>query len=197
MSILTLISDTLVSPAAAGNIEYNGQFYGTDSNAARAQLQRITSGTAVATTSGTSINFTDIPSWVKRVTVMFNGVSTNGTSGVILQIGAGSVDVATYTSAASYSGSGQGASTATTGFVVTPAVAGAAANIYTGIIVLGLIGSNIWIQSNSASLIQGANTFAVTGGGTKTLSGTLDRVRITTINGTDTFDAGSINILYE
>lgn len=29
------------------------------------------------------------------------------------------------------------------------------------------------------------------------LSGTLDRVRITTANGTDTFDAGTINILYE
>jgi hypothetical protein len=34
-------------------------------------------------------------------------------------------------------------------------------------------------------------------GGFVPLSGTLDRVRITTANGTDTFDAGSINILYE
>jgi hypothetical protein len=33
--------------------------------------------------------------------------------------------------------------------------------------------------------------------GSKTLAGTLDRIRITTVNGTDTFDAGQINILYE
>ena len=33
--------------------------------------------------------------------------------------------------------------------------------------------------------------------GRVTLSGALDRVRVTTVNGTDTFDAGSINILYE
>ena len=51
----------------------------------------LQTGTAVASTSGTSNDFTSIPSWVKRITVMFNGVSTNGTSPVQLQIGAGSV----------------------------------------------------------------------------------------------------------
>ena len=45
----------------------------------------ITAGTAVASTSGTSIDFTGIPSWVKRITVMFNGVSTNGTSNIQIQ----------------------------------------------------------------------------------------------------------------
>jgi len=35
------------------------------------------------------------------------------------------------------------------------------------------------------------------GAGTKTISGVLDRIRLTTVNGTDTFDAGSVNILYE
>jgi len=47
----------------------------------------IVSGTAVASTSGTSIDFTSIPSWVKRVTVMFAGVSTNGTGSYLIQIG--------------------------------------------------------------------------------------------------------------
>ena len=36
-----------------------------------------------------------------------------------------------------------------------------------------------------------------TGGGSVTLSGALDRVVLTTVGGTDTFDAGSVNIIYE
>ena len=52
---------------------------------------QLVSGTAVASTSGTSIDFTGIPSWVKRITVMFNGVSTSGTSFKQIQIGSGSV----------------------------------------------------------------------------------------------------------
>ena len=87
MSILALASDTLVGTAGAGQIEYNGQFFGTDSNASRAQLQRIVRGTAVASTSGTSIDFTGIPAWVERITVMFSGVSGSGTSNFLLQIG--------------------------------------------------------------------------------------------------------------
>jgi hypothetical protein len=35
------------------------------------------------------------------------------------------------------------------------------------------------------------------GGFQVSLSGTLDRIRLTTVNGSDTFDAGSINIIYE
>jgi hypothetical protein len=157
----------------------------------------ITSMTAQASTSGTSIDFTSIPSWVKRITVMFDGVSTSGTSGWILQIGAGSVDATSYTSNAAYTGAGTGVSSATTGYVIVPAVAGIGTNIYTGTNVLTIISSNTWVQSNTASLTQGAQLFAVIGAGSKTLSGTLDRIRITTINGTDTFDAGSINVLYE
>jgi hypothetical protein len=78
MSILALTSDTLIGTPATGNIEYNGQFFGTDSNASRAQLQRIVLSTAVASTSGTSIDFTGLPAWVKRITVMFNDYYDNG-----------------------------------------------------------------------------------------------------------------------
>lgn len=45
-------------------------------------------------------------------------------------------------------------------------------------------------------LTQGT-AVASTSGGTISLAGALDNVRLTTVNGTDTFDAGSINILYE
>jgi hypothetical protein len=155
----------------------------------------ITSGTAVASTSGTSIDFTSIPSWVKRITVMFSAVSTNGTSIPQIQIGSGSVDTTGYISGSGFitTAAGVAVTTATSGFIIFSNTATASLQ---GSIVLSLIGSNIWVAqgvifqaTSTANVVQTA--------GTKTLSGTLDRVRITTVNGTDTFDAGSINILYE
>jgi hypothetical protein len=87
MSQIVLVSDTLLSTPVAGTVEYNGQFYGTDSNASRAQLQRITQGTAVTCAGQTSIDFTGIPSWAKKITLMLNGVSTSGTSIIQVQLG--------------------------------------------------------------------------------------------------------------
>jgi hypothetical protein len=179
----TLTNKTLTSPTISGTPVMSASV--------------ITSSTSIASTSGTSIDFTSIPSWVKRITVMFNAVSTSGTSGWILQIGAGSVDATSYVSCASFTGAGTGSSSATTGYVILPSAAGIATNSYTGTNVLTLISSNTWVQSNTAALTQGASLYTIIGGGAKTLSGALDRVRITTIGGTDTFDAGSINILYE
>jgi hypothetical protein len=158
-------------------------------------VSAITSGTAVASTSGTSIDFTGIPSWVKRITVMFNGVSTNGSSLVQIQIGAGSVDAASYSSAASTLANTASvvASNSTTGFVVLGS--NASSIVFGGVAIISLLGSNIWTMGFSGGRSDSAT--ALSAGGWKTLSGTLDRVRITTVNGTDTFDAGSINILYE
>jgi len=146
----------------------------------------VTSGTSVASTSGTSIDFTSIPSWVKRITVMFQGVSTNGTSRVIIQIGAGSFDTSGYLG-------GSASLNFSTGFSIDDITAGA--GVRHGSATLCFIGSNGWIWSSSTSRSDAAVSYA--GGGSKTLSGTLDRIRITTVNGTDTFDAGNINILYE
>ena len=152
----------------------------------------ITSGTAVASTSGTSIDFTGIPSWVKRITVMFNGVSTSGTSDLIVQIGSGSIDATGYSSATMRISA---AATFTTGFGVTGG-ANSAAYLLGGAIQLLTIGSNIWVASGATGS-SSAGTAYPSGGYKSALSGTLDRVRITTVAGTDTFDAGSINILYE
>lgn len=151
----------------------------------------ITSGTAVASTSGTSIDFTGIPSWVKRLTVLFNGVSTNGTSAYLVQIGAGSIDSASYVSTGTGMDTTVGTSTSTAGYVIRSA---SASNSVSGSMIIQTLGSNIWTSSHFGSQ---SSTASIVGGGIKTLSGTLDRVRITTVNGTDTFDAGSINILYE
>jgi hypothetical protein len=151
----------------------------------------IVQGTSQVSTAGTSIDFTGIPSWVKRVTVMFNGVSTSGTSNPQIQLGAGSVTTSGYNSTSTSAGAAVATTNATSGFLLYLANAGATTS---GHAVLTLVSGNTWICSNIFK-----NTTAVTcfGAGDITLSGTLDRVRITTVNGTDTFDAGSINILYE
>lgn len=157
----------------------------------------IASGTAVASTSGTSIDFTSIPSWVKRITVMFSGISTNGSSAWQVQVGAGSVSTTGYVSqATSTTTGGAGGLTSTTGMLLGPTVGAAA--LHTGAMRIHNITGNTWIADSVGSGLDGGGSIiSRTGGGNITLAGTLDRVRITTVNGTDTFDAGSINILYE
>jgi len=151
----------------------------------------ITSGTAVASTSGTSIDFTSIPSWVKRVTVMFNSVSTSGTSNYLIQIGSGSVTTSGYTGQAN---SGAGISGNSTGFIVCNNIG--SASTHAGAATILYFGSNAYIESGLVGATTNIASMS-TSEGVVTLGGALDRVRITTVNGTDTFDAGSINILYE
>jgi hypothetical protein len=157
--------------------------------------QPLTLGTAVASTSGTSIDFNGIPSWVKRVTVMLSGVSTNGTSVPILRLGTSSgIEATGYLGATSNIVNGSTpSSTNTTGLGLAQAIDAAA--VYHGQVVITLITSNLWAMT--ATLSRSDVALTTVASSSKTLSGTLDRVRITTVNGTDAFDAGSINILYE
>ena len=181
---------------SAGNLRFNStdtSFEGYDGSAWGA-IGGITLGTAVATTSGTSIDFTGIPAGVKRITVMLNGVSTNGTSSPLIQLGdSGGVETSSYTSMASRGGNSSVlTATSTSGFLL----------------------SDSWSSSNQATgtigfnLQDSSNTFVVSGAqtdpidplwqqGSKSLSGTLDRIRLTTVTGTNTFDAGSVNISWE
>ena len=195
MSILTLISDTLVSPAAAGNIEYNGQFYGTDSNAARAQLQRITQTTAWTYSSAvSSVDFTGIPAWAKKITVMFSGVSTSSTSNWLIQLGdSGGFENTGYLSVGTFLGATTGGTSYTTGFGLPIANA---SHVAQGLIILSNLTGNVWTANGSLAGSGTAAGFTYSTAGAKTLSDTLTQVRITT-TGADNFDAGSINILYE
>jgi hypothetical protein len=178
-------SITLAAPAVAGSTTQTlVNVTGT--------LAPIVSGTAVSA-SGTSVDFTGIPSWVKRITVMFQGVSTSGTSNLLVQIGSGSVSASNYASTAT-------ASTAvvnsTAGFIATSAIV--ATDVSSGQIFLSLIASNTWTSSGILSRnATGGNAVNMSAGLSPVLSGSLDRVRITTVNGTDTFDAGTINLLWE
>jgi hypothetical protein len=158
----------------------------------------ITIGTEVATTSGTSIDFTGIPAGVKRVTVMFDGVSTSGTSTPIIQLGdSGGVETAGYVSSGvRLVTSGVNTGDFTTGFGVYDNTQWLAANTLYGSFVFSLEDSanNVWAGSFVG---RASSTLACLGAGTKATSAVLDRVRITTVVGTDTFDAGAVNISYE
>jgi hypothetical protein len=160
--------------------------------------QPFTSATAVASTSGTAIDFTSIPSWVKRITVMFDQVSTNGASLPAIQLGdSGGVETSGYNAASSLiSPSGISTSLYTASFTIrTDAVSGVAIS---GHATLNLLSSSANTWAIGGILATPTPTAYMTlVGGTKSLSATLDRVRITTVGGTDTFDAGSVNILYE
>ncbi len=90
-------------------------------------VQPLVSGTSQNTTSGTSIDFTSIPSWVRRITVLYNGVSTSGSSALIVQIGAGSIIATGYTGTGTGYSSGSGTVSTITGSSVTYAGGGGGA----------------------------------------------------------------------
>jgi len=149
-----------------------------------------------ASTSGTSIDFTGIPAWVKRITVQFNGVSTNGSDNLVVQVGdAGGIETSGYTSSSAQltHAFSPGVDNSTTGFLIKSPGSSSA---FRGHMVLTLedASDNTWIAT---SVLSASGTDLVVSGGAKALSATLDRVRITTVLGSNTFDAGAVNILYE
>lgn len=195
----TVIIDGLTHPSADGSADQalvtNGS--GVLSFASRSRLVQTASQ---PTTSGLSIDFTSIPSWVKRITVMFDQVSTNGSSIVQVQLGdSGGVETTGYLSAGGYISTAAGVtSTSSGGYNSGFAIfAGTASQNRDGIMTIANISGNKWVASHSMSVIDGSTAIPLFGGGRKELSATLDRIRITTVNGTDTFDSGSVNIIYE
>lgn len=161
----------------------------------------ITLGTLTATTSGTSIDFTSIPSGAKRITVSFHGVSGSGTSQMIALIGdSGGVETSGYvggTGGANSGGAGHTPNWITNGIALTANTSPSASGALYGQLILVLMdaATNLWSWSLSTCGSVDNRTFY--GSGTKALSATLDRIRLTTAGGSDTFDAGSMNIAYE
>jgi hypothetical protein len=154
----------------------------------------ITSGTLAATTSGTAFDFTSIPSWVKRITVMMYEVSTNGGSNLLVQLGtSGGIVSSGYLSTnAWFNNTTLGNGTDTTGMFasVTPSSSG----LMSGIFTLTTLGSNIWV---STSITKQSTNQSCVCASSITLGGTLTQLRFTSIGGTNTFDNGSVNIFYE
>jgi hypothetical protein len=151
----------------------------------------LTSGTAVTSTSGTSIDFTSIPSWVKRITVMFNGVSTNGASNLWMQLGtSGGIVSSGYVGSATYAGNLTAFSSS---FVICNNMA--ASSNFSGHCVITNITGNTWVESGII-MRNDASGNGSTNAGYIALASALTTVRITSTT-PDTFDAGTINILYE
>lgn len=155
---------------------------------------KITSGTLQNTTSGTTIDFLSIPAGAKKITVMLNGVSTNGASFPIIQLGdvdgfenTGYVGSHSNNLAAAAGQSFYGG----TGFEIR---GGGAATVVNVCFIFTLFNSTTW---QGMSVGHSSTGGSIISAGIKTLSASLDRIRLTTINGTDIFDAGSINILIE
>lgn len=177
----TLTNKTLTSPTITG------------ASVSSMASSVITSGTSVSA-SGTAVNFTSIPSWVKRITVMLIGVSSNGASMPTVRIGdSGGISASGYLGSVM---SGSAATLFTTGFEYGGGLQNAT-RVWHGAITINLQNSstNTWAATGVISLSDGAST--VVTAGSKSLSSALTQVRITYVNGTDSFDAGTINILYE
>ena len=189
-------SVTIAAPAVAGSTTQTLV-------AATGTLAPLIAGTAVASTSGTAINFDNaIPSWAKRVIVMFQGVSTNGTGIIQVQLGTGSTPTYTITGylggAVSVQTSTASAVSYTTGFALVPQQAAAA--VHHGVMTISLVNAstNAWAASSTSSrsdLAQSGSSAA-----SIALAAALTSVRVigsATGSPSDTFDAGTINILYE
>ncbi len=155
------------------------------------QASGLTYSTAQVTTSGTAFDFTGIPSWAKRITIIFTQVSLSGTDSYLVQIGSGSfVTSGYYAVSSTIDGAAVGSTAFTTGFGI---VAGNAVDAMSGTATLTKDAANVW--HFSATIQRGGNKVSLCGGD-RDLGATLDRVRITR-SGTNTFDDGKINIAWE
>lgn len=158
-------------------------------------IRALTSGTAQATTSGTVKEFTAIPSWAKRITVAFSGVSVSGTAPIMVQLGTGST---TYTTSGYQGGSdlietSVNFSNLADGFLLTDS--NLANHLYHGLLTLVKLDANIWVAQ---AMVATSNTdqFGLMSGSIS-LAAPLTALRVTSVGLTNTFDAGSVNILYE
>jgi hypothetical protein len=204
-------TNTLTLPASTGTIVVGssavsaaGQIPFSTDGSTYTPTAKIVTGTAKPTTSGTSVDFTSIPSWAKRITIMFQGVSTSGTGLLTLQIGTGgSAEITGYTGVGLYmqNNNAYAAFAYTTSSFNLESGTGNSAYARHGKIVLDLYGSNTWYESHNVgtwtTTAMTTQTAGTSGSGFKALAGALDMIRLTTSNGTDTFDNGSININYE
>ena len=159
------------------------------------KIQQIptTLGTVWTSTSGTSKDFTSIPPWAKKIDIGFVGVSTSGNNGIIIQLGdSGGIESTGYLSGAT-DGTPVSA-TSTAGLIVTAGWNGAYDMNGKISLCLQNESTNTW-TSQGVVYFNGAGVCCFSGG-SKSTSAVLDRIRITTTTGVDTFDAGSVNISY-
>lgn len=180
------------------NIDPSGNITGL--NGIPLQRSQFITGKSVGT--GTTLDFAPAsndgpPSWAKKATFVLSDVSTNGANAFIMQLGtlAGGIEVTGYRGANDYLPNSAAIQSANLSSSFTMIGNILAASSIHGIVTLALNGSNTWGMSSLLSL-SGAAAGNITSG-SKGLAGVLDRIRFTTVGGTDVFDTGTISVLYE
>ncbi len=146
------------------------------------------------TATGALMQFTGIPSTAKRVTVIFNGVSVSGTSNVKFQLGTTvALETTGYASTVTSGAGGASTSSSTSGHMATGQII--SAHAYSGHVVFTKVSGNTWVGSGTL-LSSGTLAYSISAS-TKTLSGALTRIGLLCDNGSDTFDSGTFNAIYE
>jgi hypothetical protein len=201
-------ANTVVYQSASGTTAYltngtTGQLLTATTSGAptwsAAPTSGFTLGTPVATTSGTSIDFTGIPSGVKQIVINFKEVSTNSVSPYLIQIGdSGGIETTGYLGRAVYFDSGGSAQfdNSTAGYLNRVNITSGTAVFASGSITLTLENATSFTWVATGTLFDTQASYLSFNAGNKSLSAVLDRVRITTVSGTATFDSGEINIAY-
>lgn len=150
-----------------------------------------TLGSTQATTSGSQFDFTGIPSWVKRVTVLFDAVSTDGTGNYSVQLGtAGGIVTTGYVSTLGTltNATSPEITNTTTAFGIRVS---SAAALVSGNMVIENIDGNTWVANHN---LKRSTVSICVGNGDITLAGALTQLRVSS---GDTFDGGQLNLLYE
>jgi hypothetical protein len=144
--------------------------------------------------SGTTITFSSLPSGINRIVFMFAGFSTNGTSDILIQLGdSGGLETSGYASACLIvNTSSVGTCVGSTAGIIV--AMDNAADLHNGEVTFHRLNSNQW--SASGLTRRDADSITMMSGTTPNLSAVCDRIAVTTVNGSDTFDAGSVNIQY-
>ena len=169
----------------------------TDNIVTPEKLTQPFTTSSVVPASGLSIDFLSIPTWVKKITINLSGISTNGSSNIQVQLGdAGGLETTGYLG----SSSGMTVSAVASANFTSGAVFGNAwvpSIVVSGSIVISLIdpATNMYSITGILGRHDAAGTFVF--GYTKSTSQDLTDVRITSGNGSDTFDSGSVNFMYE
>lgn len=170
-------------------------------NAAYFNFTRSGRVTAQASTSGTAINFHDIPSWANRVTMLLNGVSTDASDTLIVQLGTGTSGSPTWVTSGYNSNANSSGSTSSVyssvGFLLE--TSGSSSFLRSGIVNMCRIDGNNWVYSSSIkqAAVAGITSNDIGAGNSGNLGAVLTQVRLLTDGSPDTFDAGTVNIFYE
>ena len=188
-----VLTDTINEKTSAAGVTIDGVL--VKDSAIGGDYLRIAGKTAQATTTGTSISFNSIPTWARRITIIFGGVSTDSTSPILVKIGpsGGIVSTGYLSTGARLAAAGTTIGDSTAGFIINST---SAADLLAGTMTISLLDPAAYSYVSNHTVKDGA-TAIMCGGGDITLTGLMTQLTITTVSGTANFDAGSVNVLYE